>query len=371
MIIGIPEEISAEEKRLAISPVGVYAFTQKGHTVYVESRSGESCGFSDGDFKDVGAEIVFSHEEVFRRSDIIAKVQSPSVDECRFLSKNQVVFSLLNLGLAHKNAFLALQENVVTAIGYEMIERADGKRPVLTAMSEIAGCLLPQIAGRLLESQAGGRGILLASVAGIPAATVVILGAGVAGFHAARAFSKLGSNVIVLDKDVDRLRKIDNQLDKQVITSIVTPYNIERFTKIADVLIGAIFVYGEKTPHMVPEKLVSEMKKGSVIIDVSIDEGGCIETSRPTTLSDPTFVVHNVIHYCVPNIPASVARTASYALNNALVPLVMEMAENDPRTAIIQNESLKNGIYFYQGKCTRSSLSKYIGSEYQAIDEIL
>ncbi|MFQ5627867.1 MAG: alanine dehydrogenase [bacterium] len=359
MIIGIPKEFTSEERRIALTPVGVYALTRKGHTVYIESQAGEVSGFHNRDFKQVGAEILYSHEEVFRRSEIIVKVQAPIESESQFLERSQVVMSFLNLGLAQKPTLLNFQENRITAIGYELIRNQENKRPILRAMSQIAGNLLPQIAGRLLESQSGGRGILLASVAGIPPATVVILGAGVVGFHAARAFSQLGANVLVLDKDVDRLGKIDLQFNKRVITSIVTPYNIERFTKIADVLIGAISVHGERTPHIVSEQLVAEMKKGSVIIDVSIDEGGCIETCRPTSLSEPTYRKHDVTHYCVPNITASVARTASYALNNVLTPLILEIAEKGIANVMAQNKNIEDGVYLYQGNYKNPAVANY------------
>lgn len=274
MIIGIPMEVASEERRIALTPVGVYALTQKGHTVYIESHAGDASGFHNRDFKKVGGEILYSHEEIFRRAEIVVKVQPPTEEESLLLDQSNIVMSFLNLGLAQKPTLLQLQKNQIAAFGYELIRDRSHKRPILKAMSEIAGCLLPQIAGRLMESHRGGRGILLTSVAGIPPATVVILGAGVVGFHAARAFSQLGTNVLVLDKDVERLGKIDLYLGKKVITSVVTPYNVEKFVRIADVLIGAISLHGERTPHIVSEELVMEMRKGAAIIDVSVDEGG-------------------------------------------------------------------------------------------------
>lgn len=371
MYIGIPNEVAAEERRVALTPVGAYALTRKGHHVYIEHNAGESSGFPDQAFKEVGAEILYSHEEVFRRAEILVKVQSPSEDESLFLDKGQVVLSFLNLGMTQKSALRRMMENEVTAFGYEIIRNTSGNPPVLMAMSEIAGCLLPQIAGRLLESQRGGRGVLLSGVAGIPAAAVVILGAGVVGFHAARAFSQLGASVMVLDRDIERLSRIDEAFNKRVVTSIVTPYNVERFVRIADVLIGAVAVQGQKTPHLVSKQLVSEMRKGTAIVDVSIDQGGCVETSRLTTLSDPVFEKLGVNHYCVPNIPSSVARTASYALNNAVTPRVLEIAESGVTAAIGNNRGMREGVYLHQGRCTKEAISEYCNLEFEAIDAFL
>ncbi|NIR47373.1 alanine dehydrogenase [candidate division KSB1 bacterium] len=364
MNIGIPNEIAAEERRIALTPVGVYALLKEGHTVYVEKGAGRSCGFSDEEFREVGADVVFSHEEIFHRSELIAKIQPPTEEEGSFLEEGKCVYSFLNLGTTRKPVIDILMQRGVTALGYEFGEQPDGTLPILTAMSEIAGLLLPQIAGRYLESDYGGRGITLAGVAGIAPANVVILGAGTVGFNAARAFSDLGAEVLVLDRDIPKLREIDRLLNKRVSTSIVTPLLVERAVRFADVLIGAIFIHGHKTPHLVSEKMVSEMKPGSVILDVSIDQGGCVETSRPTTLSTPTFVHEGVIHYCVPNIPASVARTASHALNNSVLPWVLVVARIGMDPALERYPCLQNGTYLHHGQSTSESLSNLFDLAY-------
>ncbi|RMD85544.1 MAG: alanine dehydrogenase [Calditrichaeota bacterium] len=371
MLIGIPKETSVEERRVALTPVGVYALVNEGHVVYVEKGAGEASGFSDQDFQAVGAQILFSAEEVFRRSQLIIKVQPPTQEETGYLDNGKAVFSFLGLGIPRKDMIHTLLEKSITALGYEFIEQPDGTLPVLTAMSEIAGYLLPQIAGRLLESEYGGRGIMLAGVAGIAPANVVILGAGVVGFNAARAFSGLGAQVMVMDRDVNRLRKIDQSLYKQVSTSIVTPLLVERAVRYADVLIGAVLIRGQRPPNLVTEAMVKEMKPGSVIIDVSIDQGGCVETSHPTTLSSPTFVRHGVIHYCVPNIPASVARTASHALNNSVLPWVLQVAKLGIDQAIKKYSCLQKGAYVYKGKCTLKSIAEMFELEYQDIEKLL
>lgn len=368
MDIGIPKEIAAEERRVALTPVGVYALTQKGHNVYVQKSAGEASGFSDQDFREVGAQIVFSGEEVFHRSQLITKIQPPTEEEGSYLDAKNIVFSFLNLGLTTKAILTQLMEKGVTALGYELSEQPDGSLPILTAMSEIAGVVLPQIAGKLLESREGGRGITLAGVAGIPPANVVILGAGAVGVNAARAFTQLGAQVMIMDRDVEKLRKVDQMMQKQISTSIVTPLLVERAVRFADVLIGAILIRGKKAPHLVTEAMVKNMKPGSVIIDVSIDQGGCVETSRPTTLSSPTYVLHGVTHYCVPNMPASVARTASHALNNSVLPWVQQVSRLGLETAVKKFSCLQTGIYLYKGTCTSKSLSDLFDLPYKNLE---
>ncbi len=367
MNIGIPNEVAIQERRIALTPVGVYALTNENHTVYVENGAGESCGFSDQEFREVGAQLVYSRAEVFQRSELIAKVQLPTEEESNLLDQGKTVFSFLSLGTTGKSVIDILAKKGVTALGYEISEQSDGTLPILAAMSEIAGLLLPQIAGRLLESASGGRGVTLAGVAGIPPATVVILGAGAVGFNAARSFSELGAQVFILDKDIKKLREVDRLLHKRVSTSIVTPLLIERAVCFADVLVGAVLAHGKKTPHVVSEKMVKEMKPGSVIIDVSIDQGGCVETSRPTTLSSPTYIHDGVIHYCVPNIPASVARTASHALNNSILPWVEHVAKMGIDAAIKKFSCLQSGTYLYRGQSTSKSLSDMFGFELMEI----
>ncbi|MDZ7268188.1 MAG: alanine dehydrogenase [candidate division KSB1 bacterium] len=371
MNIGIPKETSIEERRVGLTPVGVFALVQEGHVVHVEKDAGKTCGFTDQEFQQVGAQIVFSGEEVFRRSQLIVKVQPPTEEECRYLEAGKVIFSLLGIGITRASVLRTLLQKKVAAIGYEFIEQPDGNLPVLTAMSEIAGNLLPQIAGRLLESEYGGRGITLAGVSGVTPATVVILGAGVVGFNAARAFSALGAQVLVMDKNLDKLRAADRLLDKRVATTVITPLLVERWARLADVLIGAVLIPGRRPPSLVTEEMVKKMKPGSVIIDVSIDQGGCVATSRPTTLSSPTFVQHGVIHYCVPNIPASVARTASHALNNAVLPWVLEVANDGLEAALRSLSPLRRGIYLYNGHSTQLGVSEMTKSDYTDMEVLL
>ncbi len=371
MLIGIPKETAVQERRIVLTPAGVHALRRRGHAVLVEDGAGAASGFSNREFREVGADIAFSHEEILRRAELLVAVHSPNESESACLNPEGTVLSFLNLGLTHRRALHAMLDKGITALSYEMLQTDSGRKPILTAMSQIAGGLLPQIAGRLLESHHGGRGISLSGIAGIPPATVVIIGAGVVGFSAARAFSGIGASVIIMDRDMERLEKIDRFFDKRVITATVSPYNLERFTRIADVLIGAVYVPAMKTPHIVSEEQVMAMRPASVIIDVSIDQGGCIATSRPTTLAEPTFTRHGVIHFGVPNIPSSVARTASHALNNAVAPIALEIAEQGIARALAQESPLRKSAYMFRGTCVNPVIAEQHELEFRSLAELL
>lgn len=356
MIIGIPKENYREERRVGLTPAGVHALVDAGHEILVESDAGTASGFSREDYEQAGASIVFSPKEVFSRSDFIVKVMPPTPEECRWMEEERILFSFLQLGVANPEVHHALKSDRVTAIGYELIEDSDGNLPVLTVMSEIAGKLSPQIAGRYLESTHGGRGICLSGLAGISASNVVIVGAGTVGRIAANAFLGAGASVMVLDSDLNRLRRLEHTLHRPVNTALATPYNLSRAVEFADVLVGAVLIHGKRTPHVITDAMVQKMKTGTVVIDVSIDQGGSVETSHPTTLSDPVFVKHGVIHYCVPNIASSVSRTASHALNNVLLPFVQAVAGKH-YSAFAEDLDLRRGLYFYRGEPVHDSLS--------------
>ncbi|MFQ5706531.1 MAG: alanine dehydrogenase [bacterium] len=356
MNIGIPREISIEENRVAVTPAGVYELTQEGHQVYLEKDCGASSGFSDQDYQKVGGEIVYSHEEVFGRADTIIKVEPPDASETEMMVKEQTLFSFIHLGMRTSKSIAALLDKKVTAIGYEYMKNEESEHSVLDAMGGIAGAMLPQIAGHYLELQKGGRGVLLSAQPGIPSASVVILGAGHVGISAIQAFLGLGAQVMVLDRDLARLRKVDEMTNKRAVTALATPYNLEKSLRFADVFIGAVFIRGEKPPRLFTRKMLQEMRKGTLIMDLSIDQGGCIETSRPTTHSDPVFVDQGVIHYCVPNIPSAVPRTSSHALSNVVFPYVMETAELGIKKTLEFDIALKKGVYLFKGKFMDRSL---------------
>lgn len=367
MRIGIPKETKFEEKRVALAPAGVDTLIRSGHTVYIQTGAGAGSNFSDEDYKIVGANIVYSSEEVFQRSELIVKVARLSAEECELLQENQTIFSFLHLSVSENKVLNALLDKKVTAISYELIEN-DGDLPVLHSMSEIAGKLSIQQGIKLLESTHPlSRGVLLGGITGVAPAAVVILGAGVVGVQAAKAAIGLGAQVIVLDKDLIRLRKIDETFQQKITTVVANQYTITRGVKFADILIGAVLIRGEKTPHIISEAMVKTMKKGAVIVDVSIDQGGCVETSRPTSISEPFYVHHNVFHYCVPNLPAIVSRTASYGLTNASINYIQMIADKGFQAAIMEDAGLSKGVCTFNGYCTNETIANSFDVEYRRI----
>ncbi len=322
MKYGIPKEVRDMETRVGLTPGGVQSLVQAGHTVYVERDAGTAAGYHDEDYRRVGGEIVYSAAEAYGRADVVCKIARPTAAEHALFREGQTLFAFLSLASASADLREALAEKQITAIAYERIQQPDGSRPVLLAASEIAGRLAPIIAGNLLMSD-GGRGVLLGGLPGIPPAAVVVLGAGVLGSTAAHAFLGVGAQVVILDNDIDKLRGLEKELNGHVTTMYATPTNINRAVLFADVLVGAAAVAGERAPLLVQESQVKAMRRGSIIIDYAIDEGGCIATSRPTTRRNPTFTTHQVIHYCVPNITAAVGRTTSKAITYAALPYLL------------------------------------------------
>lgn len=367
MRIGILKETHFEEKRIALTPAGVKLLVDHGHQVFVEKDAGLQSRFTNEEFEDVGAKIVYSADEAINRSELILKVAPFTEEEALKLNPEQIVFSFLHLFMRRKILEIFLEKKV-TSIGFELVEDASGNLPILSVMSEIAGQMSIQIAARYLEKNFDiSRGMLLGGIPGVAPAAIVILGAGTVGTNAARTAIGVGAQVIVLDKDLNKLKKLEDTLGKSVTTVVLNPYTIERAVKFADVLIGAVLIKGEKTPHIVTEAMVKSMKPGSVIIDVSIDQGGCVETSRPTTISNPVYIQHNVIHYCVPNIPALVSRTASYGLNNAIIEYVLEIAESGIEEALKSNEGLSRGVCTFAGNCTNEALSELFDLEFKKL----
>jgi alanine dehydrogenase len=362
--IGILKEDHARERRIPLTPAGVEALVAEGCSVFIEKGAGTASRFSDEEYQKVGAHTVYARDEVFGRSDVVMKISSPTIEDCAFLHPGQIFFSFLHLGVVKAAIIGEFLNKGITTIGYELIEDERGELPILTAMSEIAGQLCTQIAARFLESSNNGRGIVMGGVTGVPPASVVILGAGNVGRAAARMALGAGAEVIVLDRDLSRLRDIASQNEYRIVTALVNQYNLRKALRFADVAIGAIQKLGERTPHLVTEAMVMEMKPGSIVIDVSIDQGGCFETSRPTTLENPTFVRHNVIHYCVPNIPAMVARSASYGITNALLPFLTDMARQGPSRAIAGSKGLTRGVYTHEGACTNIAIARRCELEY-------
>lgn len=367
MRIGIPKETYIEEKRVALAPAGVDLLVKSGHSVFIETGAGVGSHFTDEHYVKVGATIVYTPEEVFQRAELIVKIAPLSEVESEYLQDDQILFSFLHLAVSKKNIVQKLLEKKVTAVTYELIEKND-ELPVLQSMSEIAGQLAVQMGERFLGSASEiSRGILLGGITGVAPAAVVILGAGVVGLNAARAALGSGAHVIVLDNDLKRLRRVENLLSKAVSTVVANPYTIARGIKYADLFVGAIQIRSGKSPHLVTEEMIKSMKSGAVVVDVSIDQGGCIETSRPTSISQPTFIEHNVIHFCVPNIPSLVPRTASYGLTNASIDYILNIADNGFSNAVMGDSGLSKGVCTYNGFCSNEVIAETFNLEYRRL----
>ena len=367
MRIGIPKETVREEKRIALAPAGVDSLVKAGHTIFIESGAGIESHFSDDEYRSLGANIVYTAEEVYQRSELIAKIAPLTEEEVDMMQDEQIIFSFLHLAVSRRNILDKLLQKKITAIGYELIEK-DDQYPVQQSMSEIAGQLAVQIGEKYFASDIPqGRGILLGGITGVAPAAIVILGAGVVGFNAARAAFAKGAQVIVLDRDLGRLRRIENQISKNITTVVANQYTIARGVKFADLLIGAIQIKAEKTPLIITEEMVKGMKKGAVIVDVSIDQGGCAETSHPTSISDPVYTFHNVIHYCVPNMPALVSRTASYGLTNASLEYILDIADNGLNRALLGNPGLAKGVCTHSGFCSNETIAETYNVEFRRL----
>jgi len=366
MHYGIPREVRDLEMRVGLTPAAVVTLVEAGHTVYVEHDAGVGAGFQDEDYRLAGARIVYSAAEVYGRADVVAKIARPTAAEHQLFRPGQTIFSFFHLPVASEDLYEALVERQITAVSYEMIAEDNGDHPVLIPASEVAGRLAPIIAGNLLRSARQnayepGPGILLSGLPGVPAAAVVILGSGVLGSNAAKAFLGLGAEVTVLDKDIQKLRQLQATCGGHITTMVANQYNIKRAVKFADVLVGAVMIPGSRAPILVSQEMVRTMRPKSVILDFSIDEGGCIETSRPTTLRDPIYVAENVIHHCVPNLTSAVSRTTSYAIANAALPYLHSVGEHGIIGAISASNALRRGVNLYQGNLVSTKLADALG----------
>lgn len=358
MNIGIAKERRPNEYRVGLSPAGVELLLTSGsHQCFVEHDAGKGAGWSDLEYEKAGARIVYSPEEVFGRADLLLKLTRPLKEEIEWLRPGSTIAAFLHLASARQDKLDLLVEKKITAIAYEQIQEADGSLPVLRPLSQVGGTMAAQTAARLLQNRWGGRGILLGMIPGVPPAEVVVLGAGVVGTYAARAFRGLGAHVTVLDNNMNALQKISEDLCG-VVTMVSTPHNIKRATSYADVVVGAVLAPGERTPVLVTREMVRAMKPRSVFLDVSIDQGGCSETSRPTTHETPVYVEEEVTHYCVPNLSSMVARTATHAFVNAAVPYLIELMDRGIGSAIENVPALGMAVSTHNGEVRH--LSRHI-----------
>jgi alanine dehydrogenase len=366
--VGLLRDRRPFEHRVGLTPGGVKALTDRGHRVYVEDDAGLGAGFTNENYRQVGATIVFSQEEVLLRSQLALRISPPAPGEVARYQPGQVVISSWHLALAPADRFAILLDHQIATVGYEIIEDDHGRAPVLEAMSEIAGRLAVTIGSGLLLNEFGGKGLLICGAPGIPPASLVILGAGTLGRAAAETARGIGAHVVVLDRDVDALRRVQDRVGFDVPTMIATRRNIEKALGFADLFLCAVAVHGERTPILVTREMLGLMKPRSVVMDLSIDQGGCCETSRPTDFSNPTYEVDGIIHFCVPNLPSTASRASTRALTNAILPFVEEIADKGFERAIADNRALRRGTYTYDGACVRQGLAEHLGVPYRDLD---
>lgn len=366
MIVGVPREIKASENRVALVPSGVAAFVQHGHTVLVEQGAGRASGIEDAAYRKAGARMVKSAEAVWARSEMIIKVKEPLGDELDWMREGQIVYTYLHLA-SNESLTRTLLKKKVTAIGYETIQLEDGSLPLLIPMSEVAGRLSVQKGAHCLEAGSGGQGMLLSGVSGVRPASVVILGAGIAGCNACQVSVGMGAQVSILDINPARLRYIHDIMGGHVTTVMANTANIAEEVVQADLVITAALRPGARAPVLISKKLLREMRSGSAIVDIAIDQGGCCETSRPTTHQDPTFIVHDVVHYCVANMPGAVPKTATYALTNATLNYGLMLADDGLEAAVEKDEALALGLNTWNGKVTHPAVASTFGMECHAV----
>ncbi|MBI1836702.1 MAG: alanine dehydrogenase [Flavobacteriia bacterium] len=371
LYIGIPKENSFQEKRVALVPEAVSLLVSNGHRVKIESKSGEMANFSDNDYSEAGAEICYDRKEIFA-CDIIFKVSPPAEDEIEMMKGNQTLISALQISVQPKITLQKLMQKKITAIAWDYIRDDEGAFPIVRSMGEIAGTTSILIAGELLSSYNSGKGIMLGGIAGVQPTEVVVIGAGTAGEYAVRAALGLGATVKVFDNSLSKLRRLQNDLGRRIHTSVIQPKVLAKALMRADVVVGALRAPLGRTPCVVTEEMVENMKSGSVIVDISIDQGGCFETSQVTNHNDPTFVKHGVIHYCVPNIASRVSRTASFALSNIFSPILLEMGEKGGcKELIIKDSGFRSGVYIYKGVLTSEVLGKVFDIKYKNIELLM
>jgi alanine dehydrogenase len=370
MRIGIPRELKDHEYRVAITPVGVRELTHAGHAVLIERGAGAGSAIPDRDFERAGATILPSADEVWGHADLLLKVKEPIPQEFGHLRKDQVLFTYLHLA-ASAEVTAALVGAGATAVAYETVELPDGRLPLLAPMSEVAGRMAPQVGAHLLEREQGGRGVLMGGVSGVGAAKVVVLGGGMAGQNATWIAAGMEAEVTLLDTNIDKLRYVDSIHKGRVVTLMSNRATIEDLVLSADMVIGAVLIPGARAPQLVTREMVREMKPGSVLVDISIDQGGCSETSHVTTHSEPTYVVDDVVHYCVGNMPGAVPHTSTYALTNVTLPYVLHIANRGLEAAVRSDPALAKGVNVYQGELVSRPVAEAHGMPWRPLGELL
>ncbi len=370
MIIGVVKEIKIDESRVSLLPVGAELLIEHGHHVLIETQAGSASGFSDDQYVSAGATVVSSAQEVYQRANLIIKVKEPLSQEYAFLREGQIIFTYFHFAASEELTRAIITANCI-AIAYETIETRDSHLPLLTPMSEVAGRMAVQQAAKYLEREHGGRGVLLGGVPGVEPATVVILGGGIVGTNAAKMASGLGAKVYLLDINLERLRYLSDIMPPNVITLMSDSHNIRELLKKADVIISSVLIHGGKAPKTITRDMLRSMKNGAVVVDVAIDQGGSLETSRPTTHENPIYEVDGVIHYCVANMPGAMPVTSTIALTNATLPYVVEIADKGYKRAILENPAISKGANIVLGKITYPNVAKAFGMKFTPVEEAL
>jgi alanine dehydrogenase len=370
MIVGILKEIKAEENRVCMTPAGVEIMIQNGHEVLVEKNAGRGSGFTDRVYQNAGAEIVKKPAEIFERAGMVMHVKEPLPAEYDLIREDQIVFTYLHLAAAEDLTNALIKSGSIN-IAYETIQKADGSLPLLTPMSEVAGRMAIQQGAKYLEMAQGGHGILLGGVPGVDPGTVVIIGGGIVGINAAKMACGLGAKVYILDMNLERLRYLSDVMPANCFLLMSKPTTVRRLVKEADVVVGAVLIPGTKAPRLITREMLKTMKKGAVLVDVAIDQGGCFETSKATTHGEPIYTVEGVVHYCVANMPGAVPKTSTLALTNATLPYAVEIANKGWQKAMQENPEIKAGANVIKGKVTYEGVSDAFGLAYSPIDELL
>jgi len=370
MLIGVPKEIKNHEYRVGLTPASVQELVRQGHEVMIETLAGDGIGFENMDYIAAGASIGTSAADIFSSVDMIVKVKEPQPDECKMLRQGQILYTYLHLA-PDPNQTAALVKSGATCIAYETVTDASGGLPLLAPMSEVAGRLAPQAGAHVLEKAQGGRGVLLGGVPGVEPAKVTVIGGGIVGHNAATIAAGMGADVTILDRSVDRLRWLDNHYQGRVKCVYSTAAAIESHSLASDMVIGAVLIPGAAAPKLLTRDIISRMKRGSVVVDVAIDQGGCFETSKATTHTEPTYIVDGVVHYCVANMPGAVARTSTLALNNATLPFALALANKGAKQALLDDRHLGNGLNVHNGHVTYKAVCDALGYNFVSLADAL
>lgn len=370
MIIGVPKEIKNNENRVAVTPAGTQEFIRKGHTVYVQTKAGEGSGFSDEEYKGAGAKILVTAKEIFDIAEMIIKVKEPIEQEYSLIRKDQLVFTYFHFASYEPLAHAMIKTGAV-CLAYETVERSDRSLPLLVPMSEVAGRMAIQEGAKYLEKPLKGRGILLGGVPGVMPAKVLILGGGVVGTNAAKIAAGMGADVIITDVNLNRLRYLDDVMPKNVHTMASNDYVLRDLVKTSDLIVGGVLIPGAKAPKLITRDMLKTMRPGTVLVDVAVDQGGCIETCKPTTHEDPTYIIDDIVHYCVANMPGAVPYTSTLALTNATLPYALKLANNGWKKACKENEDLLKGLNVVQGKVVYKAVADAFNLPYTSVQEVL